>query len=51
MPAALVARERFDHWVDCVGVAELSRPARAVKAWEAEILAWHATGGGSKGAH
>jgi transposase len=26
-------------------VAELSRLARTVKAWEAEILAFHATGG------
>ena len=49
MPATLVARERFDHWVDCVGVAELSRLARTVKAWEAEILAWHVTGGCSNG--
>jgi transposase len=49
MPAALVALERFYHWVDGVGVAELSRLARTVKAWEAEILAWHATGGRSNG--
>jgi transposase len=49
MPAALVALERFYHWVDGVGVAELSRLARTVKAWEAEILAWHATGGCSNG--
>jgi hypothetical protein len=27
------------------GVAELSRLARTVRAWEAEILAFHATGG------
>jgi hypothetical protein len=32
-----------------VGVAELSRLARTVRAWEAEILAFHATGGCSKG--
>jgi transposase len=49
MPAALVALERFYHWVDGVGVAELSRLARTVRAWEAEILAWHATGGRSNG--
>jgi hypothetical protein len=49
MPAALVALVCFYHWVDGVGVAELSRLARTVKAWEAEILAWHATGGCSNG--
>jgi transposase len=49
MPAAVVALERFYHWVDGVGVAELSRLARTVKAWEAEILAWHVTGGCSNG--
>ena len=49
MPAAVVALERFYHWVDGVGVAELSRLARTVKAWQAEILAWHATGGCSNG--
>jgi transposase len=49
MPAAVVALERFYHWVHGVGVAELSRLARTVKAWEAEILAWHATGGCSNG--
>jgi transposase len=32
-----------------VGVAELSRLARTVRAWEAEILAFHATGGCSNG--
>jgi transposase len=30
-------------------VAELSRLARAVRAWEAEVLAFHATGGCSNG--
>jgi hypothetical protein len=30
-------------------VAELSRLARTVRAWEAEILAWHATDGCSNG--
>ena len=49
MPAALVALERFHHWVDGVGVAELSRLARTVRAWQAEILAWHATGACSNG--
>jgi len=32
-----------------VGVAELSRLARTVRAWEAEVLAFHATGGCSNG--
>jgi hypothetical protein len=36
-------------WADGVHVAELSRLARTVTAWEAEILAWHATGGCSNG--
>jgi transposase len=49
MPAALVALERFYHWADGVGVVELSRLARTVKAWEAEILAWHTTDGCSNG--
>jgi len=30
-------------------VAELSRLARTVRAWEGEILAWHATKGCSNG--
>jgi transposase len=30
-------------------VAELSRLARTVRAWEAEVLAFHATGGCSNG--
>src|SRR5512132_1240992 len=46
---ARAALERFYHWADGVGVAELSRLARTVRAWEAEILAWHATGGCSNG--
>jgi hypothetical protein len=41
--------ERFYRWSDGVGLAELSRLARTVRAWEAEILAWHATGGCSNG--
>jgi transposase len=47
--AARAALERFYHWADGVEVAELSRLARTVKAWEAEILAWHATEGCSNG--
>jgi transposase len=46
---ARAALERFYRWADGVGVAELSRLARTVRAWEAEILAWHATGGCSNG--
>jgi transposase len=45
MPAAPAAPERFYRWADGVGVAELSRLARTVRAWEAEILAFHATKG------
>jgi len=40
---------RFYRWADGVGVAELSRLARTVRAWEAEILAWHTTEGCSNG--
>jgi transposase len=43
------ALERFYHWCDGVGVAELSRLARTVRTWEAEILAFHITGGCSNG--
>jgi transposase len=49
MSAARAALERFYCWADGVGVAELSRLARTVRAWEAEILAWHATNGCSNG--
>jgi transposase len=48
--AARVALDRFYRWADGVEVAELTRLARTVRAWEAEILAWHATGGCSNGA-
>jgi transposase len=48
-PAARAALERFYRWADGVQLAELSRLARTVRAWEAEILAWHATGGCSNG--
>jgi transposase len=41
--------ERFYRWADGVGVTELSRLARTVRAWEAEILAFHATKGCSNG--
>jgi hypothetical protein len=43
--AVRAALARFCRWADGVGVAELSRPARTVRAWEAEILAWHDAGG------
>jgi transposase len=46
---ARAALERFYRWADGVRVAELSRLARTVRAWEAEILAFHATGGCSNG--
>jgi transposase len=49
MLAACVALERFYRWSDGVQVAELSRLAGTVRAWEAEILAWHATEGCSNG--
>jgi transposase len=49
MPAARAALERFYRWSDGVGVAELSRLARTVRAWEAEILAFHSTQGCSNG--
>jgi transposase len=47
--AARAALDRFYRWADGVQVAELSRLARTVRAWEAEILAWHATDGCSNG--
>ena len=46
---ARAALERFYRWADSVGVAELSRRARTVRAWEAEILAFHSTKGCSNG--
>jgi transposase len=46
---ARAALDRFYRWADGVGVAELSRLARTIRAWEAEILAFHATGGCSNG--
>jgi transposase len=47
---ARAALGHFYRWADGVGVAELSRLARTVRAWEAEILAFHTTGGCSNGA-
>jgi hypothetical protein len=42
MAAVRAALNRFYRWADGVGVPELSRLARTVRAWgEAEILAWH----------
>jgi transposase len=49
MPAARAALDRFYRWCDGVGVPELSRLARTVRAWEDELLAFHATGGCSNG--
>jgi transposase len=49
MERAGAALERFYRWVDGVEVAELSRLARTIRAWEAEILAFHATEGCSNG--
>jgi transposase len=46
---ARAALERFYRWADGVRLAELSRLARTVRAWEAEILAFHTTGGRSNG--
>jgi transposase len=48
-PAARVALDRFYHWCNGVQIPELARLARTVRAWEAEILAFHATGGCSNG--
>jgi transposase len=47
--AARAALDRCYRWSDGVRVAELSRLARTVRAWEAEILAFHATDGCSNG--
>jgi transposase len=47
--AARAALERFYRWADGVQVSELSRLARTVRAWEAELLAFHATDGCSNG--
>jgi len=47
--AARAALDRFYRWSDGVEVAELSRLGGTVRAWEAEILAFHSTGGCSNG--
>jgi transposase len=49
MPAARAALERFYRWADGVEVAELMRLARTLRAWEAALLAFHATEGCSNG--
>jgi len=46
---ARAALGRFYRWADGVGVPELSRLARTVRAWEAEVLAFHTTDGCSNG--
>jgi transposase len=47
--AARASLDRFYRWADGVQVPELSRLARTVRAWEAEILAFHSTMGCSNG--
>jgi transposase len=47
--AARAALDRFYHWADGVQIPELSRLARTVRAWEAEIVAFHSTNGCSNG--
>jgi transposase len=49
LASARVALDRFYRWCDGVQLLELSRQARTVRAWEAEILAWHRTAGCSNG--
>jgi transposase len=49
MPAARTSLDRFYHWADGVQISELSRLARTVRVWEAELLAFHATDGCSNG--
>jgi transposase len=46
---ARAALDRFYRWADGVGVPELSRLARTVRAWESEVLAFHTTDGCSNG--
>jgi transposase len=43
------SRRRMPSGLEGIQVAEPSRLARTVRAWEAEILAWHATDGCSNG--
>jgi transposase len=47
--AAGAALDRFYRWSDGVRVAELARLARTVRAWEVEILTFHAADGCSNG--
>jgi transposase len=47
--AARAVLDRFYHWCDGVQLPELSRLARTVRAWEAEILAFHTAEGCSNG--
>jgi transposase len=49
MTAARAALDRFYRWADGVQIPELSRLAGTVRAGEAEILAFHASGGCSNG--
>jgi transposase len=49
LASARAALDRFYRWADGVQLLELSRLARTVRAWEAEILAWHRTAGCSNG--
>jgi transposase len=47
--AARAALDRCYRWCDGVQIAELSRLAGTVRAWEVEILAFHTTNGCSNG--
>jgi transposase len=47
--AARAALDGFYRWADGVGVVELARLARTVRAWEGEMLAFHSTNGCSNG--
>jgi transposase len=49
LASARAALDRFYRWADGVQLLELSRLARTVRGWEAEILAWHRTAGCSNG--
>ena len=49
MPAAHAAESASTGGADVVDLAERSRLAHTVPAWQAEILSWHATEGCSNG--
>jgi hypothetical protein len=49
LTGALAALDPCYRWCDGVQLLKLSRLARTVQAWEAEILAWHRTAGCSNG--